>query len=450
MPDTPRPVMLVILDGWGGREETADNAVRLASTPNFDRLWAGRPARLSAHLRPRCRAAGRADGQFRGRPHEHRRRPRGDAGPAAHRRRRSPTAAWPPCPALQELIGKLKAVGRHLPPDRAWSPPAACIRTRTMPWRWPACWPAPGCRCWCTPSPTAATRRRARPARISRRFQAALPEGVRIATVSGRYYAMDRDKRWDRVGKAYQAIVEAAGRDLRRRRPSAIDDAYGSGVTDEFVVPAVIGELSRHAGRRRPAVLQLPRRPGARDPRRPGRPGFRRLRAAAPRSRFAAAAGMTRYSDALAPLHGRAVPAADHDQPARRGGRRAPARTQLRMAETEKYPHVTYFLNGGEETPNAGEDRIMVPSPKVATYDLQPEMSAPELTDKAVAAIALRQLRPDRAELRQPRHGRPHRQPAGGDPRGGDRRRLPRPDRRRRSPPPAARCWSPPTTATAR
>ena len=106
-------------------------------------------------------------------------------------------------------------------------------------------------------------------------------------------------------------------------------------------------------------------------------------------------------------------------------------RTQLRMAETEKYPHVTYFLNGGREEPYPGEDRIMVPSPKVATYDLQPEMSAPELTDKAVAAIDVRQIRPDRAQLRQPRHGRPHRQPAGGDQGGGDRRRRPRPHRRR-------------------
>ena len=125
-------------------------------------------------------------------------------------------------------------------------------------------------------------------------------------------------------------------------------------------------------------------------------------------------------------------------------------RTQLRMAETEKYPHVTYFLNGGREEPYPGEDRIMVPSPKVATYDLQPEMSAPELTDKAVAAISVRQIRSDRAQLRQSRHGRPHRQPAGRDQGGGDGRHRARPHRRRRSKAPAARCWSPPTTAIAR
>ena len=102
--------------------------------------------------------------------------------------------------------------------------------------------------------------------------------------------------------------------------------------------------------------------------------------------RFAAAAGMTRYSDELAPFLGVLFPpeTLDHilGQVVAEAGR-----TQLRTAETEKYPHVTYFLNGGQETTFPGEDRIMVPSPKVATYDLQPEMSAPELTDKVVTAI---------------------------------------------------------------
>ena len=95
---------------------------------------------------------------------------------------------------------------------------------------------------------------------------------------------------------------------------------------------------------------------------------------------------MTRYSDALAPFLGALFPPRRPPQRARRGRGEA-GRTQLRMAETEKYPHVTYFLNGGKEAPYPGEDRIMVPSPKVATYDLQPEMSAPELTEKAVTAI---------------------------------------------------------------
>src|SRR6202007_140191 len=102
--------------------------------------------------------------------------------------------------------------------------------------------------------------------------------------------------------------------------------------------------------------------------------------------RFAAAVGMAQYSDALDKLMGTIFP--PQSFPNILGEVVAHAgRTQLRMAETEKYPHVTYFLNGGREEPYVGEDRIMVPLPKVATYDLQPEMSAPELTDKAVAAI---------------------------------------------------------------
>ncbi len=102
--------------------------------------------------------------------------------------------------------------------------------------------------------------------------------------------------------------------------------------------------------------------------------------------RLAAAVGMTQYSDELDKLMQSIFPPQSF---ANILGEvvAAAGRTQLRMAETEKYPHVTYFLNGGHEQPYAGEDRIMVPSPKVATYDLQPEMSAPELTDKAVAAI---------------------------------------------------------------
>jgi 2,3-bisphosphoglycerate-independent phosphoglycerate mutase len=179
-------------------------------------------------------------------------------------------------------------------------------------------------------------------------------------------------------------MAEAAG----PRAPDAASvmrDSYRRDVTDEFVLPTVLGTYSGmrdgdgllsfnfRADRVREILAALL------DPAfdafpRPGRIAF------------AAAAGMTQYSTELdsfmatlfAPqslknILGEVASAA--------------GRTQLRMAETEKYPHVTYFLNGGGETPFPGEERIMVPSPKVATYDLQPEMSAPELTDKAVAAI---------------------------------------------------------------
>jgi 2,3-bisphosphoglycerate-independent phosphoglycerate mutase len=115
----------------------------------------------------------------------------------------------------------------------------------------------------------------------------------------------------------------------------------------------------------------------------PGFDGF----AAETRIRFSAAAALTEYSAALNPFLPALFPPQSMADILGEAVSKA-GLTQLRVAETEKYPHVTYFLNGGEETPYPGEDRIMVPSPKVATYDLQPEMSAPELTEKAVQAIA--------------------------------------------------------------
>ena len=215
-------------------------------------------------------------------------------------------------------------------------------------------------------------------------FTAAFPPSVPVVTVDGRYYAMDRDKRWERVSKAYDAIVAAEGPRFADPQ-AAIAAAYPNKIYDEFIIPAVIGNYNGmkdgdgvlcfnfRADRVREilgAMLD------------PAFSGFARKRTV----KFAAAVGMAQYSDELDKfmqtifpsqsfpnILGEVVAAAD--------------RTQLRMAETEKYPHVTYFLNGGREEPFVGEDRIMVPSPKVATYDLQPEMSAPELTDKAVEAI---------------------------------------------------------------
>ena len=212
----------------------------------------------------------------------------------------------------------------------------------------------------------------------------ALPDGVRIATVSGRYFAMDRDKRWDRVAKAYATLAEADA--PRADDPvQAVKAAYAAEKYDEFIPPVVIGDykgmqdgdgilcFNFRADRVREILAALL------DPKFDGFPRKRVIR-------FAAALGMAHYSDALAPFLGVLFPPDKLEHILGRVVADA-GKTQLRMAETEKYPHVTYFLNGGEETPFPHEDRIMVQSPKVATYDLQPEMSAPELTDKAVAAI---------------------------------------------------------------
>jgi 2,3-bisphosphoglycerate-independent phosphoglycerate mutase len=164
-----------------------------------------------------------------------------------------------------------------------------------------------------------------------------------------------------------------------------IADAYAHDLSDEFVLPAAVGDyrgmkdgdgvlcFNFRADRVREILAALLD---------PAFAGFPRPRAV----RFAAAVGMTQYSEHLDTLLQTIFPPQTLvnviGQVVADAGR-----TQLRMAETEKYPHVTYFLNGGEEAQYPGEDRIMVPSPKVATYDLQPEMSAPELTDKAVEAI---------------------------------------------------------------
>ncbi len=208
--------------------------------------------------------------------------------------------------------------------------------------------------------------------------------GVRLATLSGRYYAMDRDKRWDRVEKAYAAIVDAKGRRFDNVF-GALDDSYASDVTDEFLVPATLGD---YAGVEDGDVLLFAnfRADRAREICTAlldsGFEGFSRGRVA----RFAAAAGLTEYSESLKALMGSVFPPEDVRETlgeviADRGLK------QLRIAETEKYAHVTFFLNGGREDQFAGEDRILVPSPKVATYDHKPEMSAYQVTDKLEEAI---------------------------------------------------------------
>ena len=203
-----------------------------------------------------------------------------------------------------------------------------------------------------------------------------------IATISGRYYAMDRDNRWERVQKAYDAMVE--GRGVQQPDPvKVMEDSYAAGVTDEFVVPAVCGE-----GRIAPgdSVVFANFRPDrAREITRalvdPDFTGFAREKGCFPLYYVC----MTQY-DAAMP----GVRVAFRPQSLRNTfGEYISEKglTQLRIAETEKYAHVTFFFNGGVEAPYAGEDRALIPSPKVATYDLKPEMSAYEVTDEVVARL---------------------------------------------------------------
>jgi 2,3-bisphosphoglycerate-independent phosphoglycerate mutase len=374
--------MLVILDGWGWREEAADNAIRQAKTPTFDRLWQTGPHGL---LRTCGKDVGLPDGQMGNSEVGHLNIGAGRVVMQDLPRIGEAIANGEikQAPALLDLIAKLKTSGGtchlmglvspggvHSHQDHA-AALAKILDDAGVP-----------------TVVHAFTDGRDTPPQSAgddiKRLLAALPKSVPIATVSGRYYAMDRDKRWDRVEKAFNVIAGAEGPHFADA-PAVIADAYANKKFDEFIVPAVVGDyhgmkdgdgllcFNFRADRVREILGALLERAFDGFPRK----GF---------FDFAAAVGMTQYSEKLDKLMATIFPPQSFvhilgEVVADAG------RTQLRMAETEKYPHVTYFLNGGREEPYAGEDRIMVPSPKVATYDLQPEMSAPELTDKAVAAI---------------------------------------------------------------
>jgi 2,3-bisphosphoglycerate-independent phosphoglycerate mutase len=216
---------------------------------------------------------------------------------------------------------------------------------------------------------------------------AAVHPDARIATVGGRYFGMDRDKRWDRIERAYDAIVFGAG----ERAPSAtaaIEQAYAHGEDDEFVQPTVIDGVDGALRDREPIIHLNFRADRARQLTHAladaDFDGFDRTGPHGeepPRDLFVVT--MTAYEAGLpvqvafAPEEARSLSQAF----AEAGWR------QLHVAETEKYAHVTYFFNGGREAPFPGEDRLLIPSPKVATYDRQPEMSAEGVTDALVAAI---------------------------------------------------------------
>ncbi len=378
----PKPVMLLILDGFGWREEAHDNAVAQASTPHFDRLWAACP---HAFLRTSGDDVGLPDGQMGNSEVGH-------LNIGAGRVVRQELArigaglrdgSLAQASALQKLIAAARRTGGtchlmglvsdggvHAHQDHALAL-ARILAEAGVPVAIHAITdgrdtgPRTGAGCLAA-------------------LEAALPADARIVTVCGRYYAMDRDNRWERVARAWRAMALAQA-DTFASAADAVSAGYAQDVTDEFLDPAVIGPyqgmrdgdvllcFNFRADRVRELLAALIDDDFT---------GFER----SDRVQFAAVAGMTQYSEALAAQMDALLPPVTLDRILGQVVAEA-GRTQLRLAETEKYPHVTYFLNGGEETPYPGEDRIMVPSPKVATYDLQPEMSAPELTDRAVAAI---------------------------------------------------------------
>ncbi|MBO1079253.1 2,3-bisphosphoglycerate-independent phosphoglycerate mutase [Roseomonas haemaphysalidis] len=378
----PKPVMLVILDGWGWREDEADNAVRQARTPCFDALWAAGPRAFLHTCGP---DVGLPDGQMGNSEVGHLNLGAGRVVMQDLPRigRAIADGSLARLPEVQDLMAKLRASGGTLQLMGLLSPGgvhshqdhglalANIFAEAGIP---------VAIHAWTDGRDTAPLGS----TEFLARFEPQLAPGARIATLCGRYFAMDRDNRWERVSQAWAAIARGEGAPAASAA-AAISAAHAAGKTDEFIPAAVIGG---YAGMRDgDAVLCFNFRAdrvreimtALLDP---AFAGFTRP----PVPKLVGAAGMTQYSVALDALQATLFPPQSmHDLLG--GVVSAAGRTQLRMAETEKYPHVTYFFNGGEETPFPGEDRVMVPSPKVATYDLQPEMSAPELAGKAVEAI---------------------------------------------------------------
>ncbi len=382
--DRPRPVVLCILDGWGESSSDDHNAIRLADTPAWDgfmrdcphalidasELHVGLPAGQmgNSEVGHMNIGAGRVVMQDL---------PRIDAAVKAGELARNPR--------LQDLIARLKASGGTCHLMGLLSPGGVHSHQDHI---------AALARILDGAGVPVALHAfldgRDTPPSSARGFMAAFLAaaagcaGLRVATVGGRYWGMDRDKRWDRVALAYAALVDGQG-ERAADAVAAVDAGYGRGETDEFIKPTVVGDYRGMkdgdgvlmANFRADRVRQL--LAALLDPAFTDFPRSRTVK-------FAAATGMTEYSTALNPFISALFP----PEELRHGLGAIVAEAglkQLRIAETEKYAHVTFFLNGGEEAPYPGEDRILVPSPKVATYDLKPEMSAYEVTDRLVAAI---------------------------------------------------------------
>lgn len=377
-----KPVVLCILDGWGLSEREEGNAPRLAKTPHFDRLMADAPNATLVTYGP---DAGLPRGQMGNSEVGHTNIGAGrvvamDLGQIDLAIEEGTLAQNP---ALIGFIDRLKDSGgtAHLlglvSPGGVHShqshiaAAAGIIAAAGVP-----------------VVIHAITDGRDVAPKSAQDFVAALqqdlPENVAIKTLVGRYYAMDRDNRWERVERAYRALVNGEGATFSSPR-DAIAAGYAAGVTDEFLEPAIFDDfdglkdgdglfaINFRSDRMREILAAI------------GAPAFDAFKTGA-RPKLAAMLGMAEYSDQHNTYMETVFPKAEIVNTlgawvAKQG------LTQFRLAETEKYPHVTFFLNGGKEQPEVGEDRYMAPSPKVATYDLQPEMSAVEVADQLVAAI---------------------------------------------------------------
>ena len=380
--NTPKPVVLCILDGWGLSDETEFNAVAQANTPAFDHLMQDYP---NATLAACGEDVGLPEGQMGNSEVGHTNIGAGRVVwmdlPKINNAIKD--GSYDKNPALARFISKLKANGgtAHL---CGLASPGGVHAHQNHIAKTAAIIAASGVHVEIhayldgrdVPPKSAKGQIQA--------LEAALPNGARIATVIGRFFAMDRDNRWERVQKAFDLMVNGQGAQVDTAL-QAIDMAYANGETDEFVSPAAIGGykgmkdgdgllfLNFRADRAREILSALAA---------PDFDGFE----TGPRPNFEIVTGIVEYSN----LHNAYMDVMFPSEAIENTLGHwvsSHGRSQFRLAETEKYPHVTFFLNGGEEAPEEQEERYVAPSPKVKTYDMQPEMSAGEVTTHFVDAI---------------------------------------------------------------
>ncbi|MFZ1469706.1 MAG: 2,3-bisphosphoglycerate-independent phosphoglycerate mutase [Paracoccaceae bacterium] len=378
----PKPVVLCILDGWGIGPDPATSAPAQGNVPTFNRLWASCPTATLTTFGP---DVGLPTGQMGNSEVGHTNIGAGrvvamDLGQIDLA---IESGSFATQPALHSFIAAVQTSGgvAHLAglcsPGGVHAHQAHMIQAARIV-------AAEGVPVWVhviTDGRDVAPSSAAEQVAV---LQAALPPGATIATVTGRYYAMDRDNRWDRVEQAFRAMVQGQGAHAATAA-KAIAAGYAAGKTDEFLPATVIGDyagmadkdglffLNFRADRAREILAAI------------GDPNFTAF-ATGPRPRLTAMLGMVDYSTSHDAYMSAVFPK-QHIVNTIGEWVASHGLTQMRLAETEKYPHVTFFLNGGRETPFPGEDRYMAQSPKVATYDLQPEMSAGEVTDHLIDAI---------------------------------------------------------------
>jgi 2,3-bisphosphoglycerate-independent phosphoglycerate mutase len=397
LPGAPVPVLLLILDGFGYREGGADNAIYHARKPNWDALWRECP---HSTINASERHVGLPNGQMGNSEVGHLNL---GAGRIVYQELTKvdhaiETGAFERNPALLGAISAARAAGGALHVLGLASPGGVHSHDSHLAALVQLALRNGLTRVWLhafldgrdTP-PKSAEATLLRLEKVC--AAAAAPAQARIATLVGRYFAMDRDQRWDRVQRAYDLLTIGRAEASASNPLDGLSAAYARGESDEFVQPTAIvppgaapvtiedGDAVVFMNFRADRARELTR--ALTDPQ---FDGFARTRV----PRLSAFVTLTHYGDEFS-----ALPAAFPPESVRNGlGEYLSALglTQLRIAETEKYAHVTYFFNGGVEQPYPGEQRVMVPSPKVATYDLQPEMNVAEVTDRLVEAIGSRQF----------------------------------------------------------